>query len=266
MQEGEIMKTIIYFFTGTGNSLYIAKKLAEKLSNCELVPISKIWQQDSPIVVAERIGLIFPVYGFGLPAIVYEFLNKLNTHLADYIFTIITSGGGSSGASLSQVKKLLKKQSKRLNAGFSIQMPINYIPMYNIPSEGAQIRMFEKASIILNNIYEVIKSNQSKIRREPFSVILKPINKLFRNRVNKLDKDFYVNINCDSCEICEKVCPVGNIKIVDGKPEWQHKCQQCLACIHFCPQKAIQYGKNTANRERYHQPQIKIKEIMSQNS
>ncbi|MFX0072117.1 MAG: EFR1 family ferrodoxin, partial [Candidatus Hermodarchaeota archaeon] len=72
------MKTEIYYFSGTGNSLYVAKKMAEKLGDCELIPISKIWQQDDLASNTERIGFIFPLYFWGLPAIIYDFVNKLN--------------------------------------------------------------------------------------------------------------------------------------------------------------------------------------------
>ncbi|MFX0070328.1 MAG: EFR1 family ferrodoxin [Candidatus Hermodarchaeota archaeon] len=254
----------IYYFSGTGNSLYIAKKIAEKLNDCELIPISKIWQQDNPSSEAERIGFIFPLYYLGLPAIIYDFVSKFNVSSANYIFTLITSGGGGTGTALNQINKMLKKKSKLLNGSFCVRMPGNYIPMYNVPSKEEQKYYFKHADEALDKIVESIRKNETVKRKEHIQTIAKPVNKYFRNKVNNSDRKFYADENCNSCEICEKVCPVNNIKIIEGIPIWQHKCQQCLACIHFCPQNAIQYGKKTSKRSRYHHPEIKVNEIMSQ--
>jgi len=77
-----------------------------------------------------------------------------------------------------------------------------------------------------------------------------------------MDKKFFADGRCDSCGICAKVCPVDNIKMLKGKPSWNHKCQQCMACLHWCPKEAIQYGKMTRGRRRYHHPLIKLNEII----
>ncbi|TFG01422.1 MAG: 4Fe-4S ferredoxin [Promethearchaeota archaeon] len=254
----------IYYFSGTGNSLYIAKKLAENLDDCELIPVAKAWKEDDLTSKSEKIGLVFPLYYYGLPAIVYDFLDKFDLNSTEYIYAIVTSGAGGSGAALSQVKKLLKKQSKTLNAGFSIKMPANYIPLYDVPSEEKRLNTFEKSEEKLDKCLEIIKAEENKIKREPAKLIGKVANLYFRKKVNRKDKKLFADEKCNSCEICEKICPVNNINMVDGKPQWQHHCQLCLACLHFCPQEAIQYGKRTSKRRRYHHPQIKINEIINQ--
>ena len=114
-------------------------------------------------------------------------------------------------------------------------------------------------------IADIIAKNGEKMHNEIFPVIGKLFNYYFCRKVNNGDKNFYVDERCNYCEICKEVCPVKNIKIVDGKPQWQHKCQRCLACIHFCPQKSIQYGKKTVKRKRYHHPEIKVNDIINQN-
>jgi MinD superfamily P-loop ATPase len=89
------------------------------------------------------------------------------------------------------------------------------------------------------------------------------LNKNFRENVLKSDKEFYADEKCTSCGDCEHVCPVNNIRIVESKPEWLHHCQQCLACINYCPEKAIQYNSKTLSFGRYHHPEINI-EVISQ--
>ncbi|TFG13557.1 MAG: 4Fe-4S ferredoxin [Promethearchaeota archaeon] len=258
------MNTSIYYFSGTGNSLKIATLLSEKLQHCELIPIAKIWLNDPIISNSENIGIIFPLYFWGLPAIVYNFITKLDLSSANYTFAVITSGGGRTGAALRQLDTLLNKKHKQLNAGFSVKMPGNYILMYDVPSVEKQKELFKNSADKLERIAERISNKKDRERKEILAFIGNIGNKLFRKKVYNSDINFYADEKCNSCEICEKICPVNNIKIIDGRPQWQHKCQQCLACLHFCPQFAIQYGKKTIGRKRYHHPEITYKDIENQ--
>ncbi|TFG15650.1 MAG: 4Fe-4S ferredoxin [Promethearchaeota archaeon] len=258
------MDTSIYFFSGTGNSLKVAKELGSILNDCEIISMTKALQQNNLNTKAEQIGFIFPLYFLGAPSIVIDFMKKIKLENPKYLFAVITSHGGGAGAAIYQLNKLLKFNSTKLHAGFSIEMPGNYIPMYDIVSEEKQKLVFEKADEKIKEIAEIIIQNQGNRKRQIFQFIGAFINKLYTRNVNKSDKNFIVNDKCNSCEICEKVCPVKNIQIIDGKPQWQHKCQRCLACIHFCPTEAIQYGKKTLKRNRYHHPDIKINEIINQ--
>lgn len=74
-------------------------------------------------------------------------------------------------------------------------------------------------------------------------------------------KKFYANDKCTGCGICESVCNCNTIK-VDKKPSWGKECTQCLACMHFCPVKAIQYGKGTEKKGRYKNPKVSIAEMI----
>jgi flavodoxin len=258
------MKTTIFYYSGTGNSLKIARDISAKLKNSEIIPIAKLWKQDTIVPQSKKIGLIFPLYFMGCPSIILEFLNKLEVNKVNYIFAVVTSHHGSSGGTLYQINKILKKKSKALNAGFSIRMPGNYIPMYDIASKESHKIDFEQAEQKIEIIANIVNNDENQLKIKFFSFIGSFFNKLFNRKVNKSDVNFYADEKCNSCEICEKICPVNNIKIIDGKPEWQHKCQRCLACIHFCPQKAIQYGKRTAKRKRYHHPEITVNDIINQ--
>ena len=108
------MKTSIFYFSGTGNSLKIAKLLCDMLIDCELIPIAKVCLKDTIVSNTESVGIIFPLYFWGVPQIVYDFINKVTLNSTNYIFTVITSGGGRTGGALTQINKLLKKKSKKL--------------------------------------------------------------------------------------------------------------------------------------------------------
>lgn len=267
------MESTIYFFTGTGNSLKIAKDLAEKLDDCELIPIAKIWQNENLKSESEKIGLVFPLYYSGLPKIVYDFVEKIDLSKSSYFFTVIASAGGTIKLPFQQLERILNTKGKKLHLGYIIVMPTNYIIAYEIYSEDRQNLLFEKEIQQVEVISEMIKNEGSNIdqdiHKKKFLIYdgkyqADKFNTNFREKVNERDNDFYSDDNCNSCGVCESVCPVNNIIMINGAPEWQHKCQLCLACINYCPEKAIQFGTETLKTQRYHNPEIEIEEISKQ--
>jgi len=261
------LKTTIFFFSGTGNSLKIAKDLAARLEESELIPIAKIWEMEHIQAKNEKVGFIFPLYWSGLPKIVYDFISKLNLNKTNYIFAVITSAGDINEQPLQQLTRLLKTKEKMLNAGFFITMPSNYIIGYDITSEEHQKEYFQKAMKEIESISEVVKNERENLSNDIFKKDVsrsEGINKTFRENVNTSDNSFYTDENCTSCGICENICPVNNIILTEGIPKWQHKCQQCLACINYCPEKSIQFGTDTIKTQRYHHPEITIQEIINQ--
>ncbi len=256
------MKTTIYYFSGTGNSLKIARDIAEKLEECELVPIAKVWQQDQLASTSEKVGFIFPLYYFGLPKIVYDFTNNIELAKSNYFFAVVTRAGNADGAPLQQLNNILETKTKKLNAGFFIRMPSNFIIGYNTDSETVQNEFFENAISQVEKITNIIKENGESFQKE--TNISERMNKKFRDKVYANDKSFYANENCNNCGMCESVCPVNNIVLIESLPQWQHKCQQCLACINYCPEEAIQFGTKSLETGRYHHPEITVQDITNQ--
>ncbi len=268
------MKTTIYYFSGTGNSLKIARDLAEMLDDSELIPIAKIWQNDHIAATTEKVGFVFPLYYWGLPKILYDFLTKIELNKANYIFAVITRGASIDGIPLYQLGRILEEKSKILNAGFFILMPDNYIILADGPSEDIQNELFKAAKKEIESVYEIISENKDNFKIDKYTDKSKiktkrreraeKVSKKFHNDVLESDKFFVVDDNCNSCGTCENVCPVDNILLIEGRPQWQHKCQQCLACINFCPENSIQYGEKTVNRKRYHHPEITVDDLTKQ--
>jgi len=81
--------------------------------------------------------------------------------------------------------------------------------------------------------------------------------------IGNMARDFFTNGKCISCKICEKICPVDNIKMIDGKPSWNWHCEFCMACIQWCPAKAIECGSKTSKRKQYRHPNIKIADMIN---
>ena len=253
------MENVIYYFSGTGNSLKVSKDLANELKNTKIIPIKKAINSEINKSV-EKVGFIFPVYFGALPPLVAEFISKLDTSQMNYIYVVATHNDFPGGA-LNVVAKLTKKGGKKLNAGFTIQMPGNYIPLYAPLTREKQVQRFNVASKKIKEIVKIIReSKETKLSR--FGGILTFLQKRHNRKFPIKDKNFWVEDTCNSCEICYKICPVQNIEMIEGKPSWTHHCQQCFSCLHWCPEEAIQYGKKTIGRARYHHPDITFNEIL----
>ena len=262
-------KTTIYYFSGTGNSLHTAKCLKEKLDSCELLPIASLIKQDSIIATSEKVGFIFPVYTWSLPKIVYDFIEKIDLSNAKYIFAVTTMGGFSKQYVAPVLVKLLKSKNKQLDAAYNIRIFSNNIwgskRVNPIPTKEKGDKRIKNGELKLEKIAEIIRNNQKGKVKESSIYPMKNEYFSFIKEVNTMDKKYYSDEKCNGCGICQKICPVDNIKLVNEKPEWQHKCQMCTSCLHYCPEKAIQWGEYTLGRERYNHPKIKMKELFAQN-
>nr|WP_292518092.1 EFR1 family ferrodoxin [Methanoculleus sp.] len=256
------MKTVIYYFTGTGNSLAAAKKVAGSLGDTELVPIAAFRNATGEIRPdAERIGIVCPVYFSGLPAMVESFAERLDLALADYVFSVVTHGGGGGSAALRQLDGVLGERGGRgLDAGFAVRMPGNYILMYGSPAGEKRDRLLAAAGAELEAIAGRIRQGERvKLPNSPVARLVKAIMyPRFRSRVHGDDRKFTVSEACTSCGTCASICPAGNIEIIDGRPVWNHRCELCCGCIHLCPAEAIQAGKRTEGRQRYRHPDLTI--------
>lgn len=256
------MKTKIFYYSGTGNSLFVSKKLSEELGNAQVVSISK-----SDYIIDDNIevvGFVFPVHIWGVPRKVVEFIENFKIKENVYYFAIAVNAGQVANT-LVQFKKILKSRKIKIGSGFEISMPSNYIPWGGPgPVEKQQIK-FDNAIKKVKEISRVLHQKK-KLPVEKGSlwqnIFFTLLYKMSYKKVPKLDENFWVDDKCNSCNICEKVCPAKNIKMTEGKPEWCNHCEQCLACIQWCPQQAIQYGKKTPEYKRYHNPYVKLKDMI----
>jgi formate hydrogenlyase subunit 6/NADH:ubiquinone oxidoreductase subunit I len=180
---------------------------------------------------------------------------------------VATRGLPPTGGVIQQVKRMLKAKGVTLQAGFYVNMPQNYIPWFDVPDELKQQRLFQHADAKIRQIAAILHDETQKYDFEPLGFMLPFRNAPYLSKANDLDRNFYLqNGSCNGCAVCVQVCPVSNIVLNEGMPEWKHTCQECLACLNFCPKQAIQYGKKTANRSRYHHPEVTLKDIMAQKS
>ncbi|MFA6321743.1 MAG: EFR1 family ferrodoxin [Candidatus Omnitrophota bacterium] len=260
------MNTVIFYFSATGNSLEVARDLAREMGGADLVSMVKALKAGAGYPYG-RVGMVFPVYMFGLPLIVAKFLKKVNIGNPEYIFTVSTSGG-LPGRSLMQAKKILKGRGIKLDCGFNVVMPGNYTPLYEGASKDKQKVIFEKEKARVKEIAQmVIGGRRGVFEEKPFFMNTVLYHLLYRGgsaQIPAADKGFWLNEKCTGCGFCEKVCPVSNILMRDARPVWLHHCEHCLACFHWCPAGAIEYKGRTAGKRRYRHPDISAADISAQ--
>jgi len=265
------MKTILYYFTGTGNSLAAAEGLCRGLGDCHPVSIASVREPLATIrPEADRVGIITPVYFFGLPSLVAVFAGRLDLSRAGYVFAVATMGGSGGSAALRQLDGILRRAGGRggkgLDAGFTVKMPGNYLPMYGPPAGRKQEEILREADRRIGEITDLVnRDHRARLAWSPLATLVHGVMyPRFIRGVHEADRKFTVDDRCTSCGICAEVCPAGNILIEGGRPSWQHRCEQCMACIHLCPATAIQAGPKTADRGRYRNPAVKLEALRGQ--
>jgi len=256
------MGNMVFYFSGTGNSLKVAKNLAKELDDCEIISMTKSYNLTKEY---DRIGFVYPVYFWGMPKRVIEFIKNMNfdNNKNTYYYSIATYGGLAGNAVYQLYELLFNRHNIKLNYGRTLKMFANYIVAYNMSENIEKVTASsDKKLVSIINSIKIKKSNSiNKLTK-----IFNSINKDFVEKVSNMDKGFTVNNNCINCSICEKVCPVKNIEIIGKKPQYKHHCEQCVACIQFCPQKAINYSNVTQNRRRYTNPEITYNELYEYNN
>ena len=257
------MKTIIYYYTGTGNSLWTSRLLAAELGDATLYPMSLMKKGDA-LLEAEAVGLVFPVHMWGVPSLVLNFLEKIEKDPKKYYFAVAVNAGQVS-RTLIQLQNHMASLSLRLSMGIDIVLPSNYIPWGGPGPAEKLAKLYLAAREKIKEVAPSIAGKQTApMEKGPLwqRIVFTAVYKMTYGMIPKMDGSFWVDEKCNGCGICEKVCPVGNIVMTAEKPTWLHRCEQCLACIQWCPKEAIQYGKKTPNYDRYHHPEVTVKDVI----
>ncbi len=243
---------MLYYFSGTGNSLLVAKRLQQLLSEA-LSPMTRPQETGDGAV-----GLVFPVYSWGLPSVVEQFIIESLPQLLQgkdgFLYVVMTCGDDVGYADRVADKLLQKHCHRRLDAAYSLFMPNTYIslPGFDVDSREVATMKITATSELLGGIADSIRKREKLVQlcRGDYpwlkTYVLRRLFKWFL----LTDKYFKVDESrCIACGKCRKSCPVGNVLPDEsGRPQWQKQCTGCLACYHSCPQHAIDYGRWTRNK------------------
>jgi MinD superfamily P-loop ATPase containing an inserted ferredoxin domain len=248
----------ILYFTGTGNSLFVAKSF-----DAELFSIPQMEQQGTYEFSDDSVGLVFPCYMFDVPPVVKEFLRKAKID-AEYKFAIFTYGGTMMSAPY-RMKKFLSKIGTEFNYINGVEMVDNYIPMFE---QSEQIEKLPSKDVN-GNLKKILEDVENRVWYFPLPKVkdqisvgmMQPFKRVIMGK--KFSRRFKISEGCNQCGTCARVCPSGNISVGDHV-QFHDRCETCLACIHLCPQNAIHLKKEKSSA-RSMNTNVSLAEIIRSN-
>jgi ferredoxin len=272
--------TIIYYFSGTGNSLHVARELKRRLPDARLKSILSMLNNEDPVLCADIIGLVFPVYLSSIPGPVRAFIRKCKDLPVKYFFAV-TTNCGYPGKVDYLTYNMFKSNDLNLNYYASLKMifntPTGLMPAIFANKKWMETAGAEKAAEILPEIHRSLDQIAGEIANSISNIkpgykpnLVRRILLALTENISPIDKTksipFSVDHDCNSCGTCEKVCLSGKIVMSGGKPDWsQHtKCYFCYACFNFCPQQAILVRGYNYKTGRYSHPGISADDIAGQ--
>ncbi len=260
-------RSIIRYFTGTGNTKRIAEKIGQALVAVgDTLDIAAI-PGAPPVTDADRCVFCSPVYALGLPRVVKRYLAglpKLGTPRPALL--VVTAGNPDhTGWALRHGRELLDARGYRVIVSETIHMPDNWTPFLPAPpAEVSAVRLAAGDELAAQLSREFLAGKE---RHRPFSLrSMTPAGSWLTHHcfhdlgINHMWSLFRATDACTSCGLCERICPVGAITMAGGRPKWSRKCEQCCRCFNLCPARAIEQldlvGRGST-RDRYCEPNFK---------
>jgi formate hydrogenlyase subunit 6/NADH:ubiquinone oxidoreductase subunit I len=285
----------LYYFTGTGNCLAVARQMGRKLG-ADIRPIVSSFADLGPDIRHHEVGIVFPAYLaalHGVPLIVERFVQRLASNPPARVFAVCTCGGYelvNSVPTLRNLTRYARSQGIRISAEYSVRLPMNNLDYEHIPvpietdtetiiadsakqidevcarieqkQQGRRHFGQQMITLALSPMYSALSKTCMRSLRE---IADEPEDSTlgFRELMPLTDRSIAVDDSCSGCGTCVKVCPVANIALEGGRPTWLHHCEMCFACDEWCPRGAIHHW-GRPNGAKYHHPEIGVRDLSAQ--
>lgn len=250
-------KNVIFCYSGSGNCLDIAKNIAKRLGDTDIV-MMRAEPEVKDVRGAKRVGFVFPCYAGGLPGDVEKFVSELRVDPESYTFGVV-SYAGYPGVGMAKINDIVPLDYW---AGISHQCSCIWLMPHTLmlpmlDASRAQARSEKLAAKIADDVLYV-----KHLSGRPLS---NPVNaleaKAWPMLSGKKAAKMTVTDSCIGCGQCARLCPRGNISIVNGRASIGTNCIGCLSCLQYCPKQAINMGGATVRRERYHKPNVSAADL-----
>ncbi|MGN1388510.1 MAG: EFR1 family ferrodoxin, partial [Bulleidia sp.] len=224
---------MIFYFTGTGNSLYAARSL-----DSNAISIPQVLRTEKREFYGDSIGIVCPIYGHEMPMMVKEFIRS-SVFDTDYLYVILTYGKRHANAA-ELAEEVFRSAGRPADYIHTLLMVDNFLPVFDMSEEKKLDKHVEEQ---LDAIRKDIASKKKEIElvtemdRNAHAGYVQSVS----GRPETIWADFRFTDRCIGCGICTKVCPAGCIHLVNHRAVRTGKnCQACMACIHACPEMAIE--------------------------
>jgi len=242
----------IFYFSSTGNSLFIAEQIKAELGG-EIRYIPKF---AGDVNLYDKIIIVSPIHSFGLPTLVYDFIANMKSSRPIYI---VLNHGGMEAYAPYFAYQLCKEAGLNIRSVQAMMMPEIYTLTFSLPRFFINLAL-RKAPKRVKPIIAAIRDDKEIIIPKPKKDKWTPKHLENRKIWHKLANDFRITDKCNNCQKCIRICPAGNIRYENGNIVFGDKCVACLSCYHRCPEKAVVY-LNKRKKDRYVNPYIQEKNI-----
>lgn len=250
---------MIFYFSGTGNSEWAARRLAEGLGEKLLfIPDEMNTPMTYELENGEPLGFVFPCYGWGVPQFIEKFIEQCRISNVSYLYYVCTCGD-DTGQTDRIFRKAIATHQWHCHLCYDIKMPEAYIslPGFNTDPKDKEQKKLREAETLMEEIISAVATRKQGEHLIPGAMawaktsIVRPIfNGLFMSPT-----PFKTNGKCTGCGKCQKTCPMHNISLgKNSNPQWGNNCAGCLRCYHTCPTNAIHYGIFTKGKGQYLHP------------
>ncbi len=256
---------MIFYFSGTGNSEWVAQSVAKGTNDRNLQFIPKVSKFNYKLQNGEPLGFIFPCYAWGVPVFIEKFVRRLQLHNVDYVYFVCTCGD-DTGRTGKMFCRLLEEKGWKCSLGYAVQMPESYVnlPGFDVDPKEKEKKKINDAIPRLTQIVKEINARATGVFDTlpgRFTLLKSYVVRPLFNRFYSSPKEFKSTDKCIACGKCQEVCPFHNIIVEETVvsedligvtlPVWYSRCVGCMRCYHSCPKHAIEWGRFTRNKGQY---------------
>lgn len=257
---------MIYYFSGTGNSTFVATTLANFLGEEKaFIPETEARDLQNS---ESRFVLVFPVYSWGVPPLISKFISEIPREFWERLNSnglpvdCVMTCGDEVALAPEMLQKDFRKTGVVINSIWSVTMPNNYVllPGFDVDPKELEERKLKESEGRILEIAQSLMRQEKRVDVTRGSIPWLKTRLVFPlfKRWGIFPSKWHYTSSCIGCGRCEKICPLLNVKMKEGHPEWGKNCCSCLGCYHVCPVHAVEYGKETLKKGQYLFPLPKI--------